>query len=586
MASTTVAPESPHRTLNNVLKAVAIGLAGAAAGGAAKRPGEAAAAGLQTGIGLAQQAKQNERAQAESEAKVRFQNVQSAEATARAAMYDKQLHQMDTTFQDEHNSRTLQQMKDFQAMGISPTIVADNHGTGANAALEQLTQSHGGVPHMFILNLGDKLVGYDMKQLGSAAGMRDQVNAIAKIQGKGDEAYPANVWGSMQPETRNALLQQSLGFFNPMPTKENIDNQLQQYKNYRQTYAQNPSADKGMLDKLDGTIKLLEGSRDTFIKQGADEAGAKAKAVQDATLPGEIRKVSAEAFARKAADRAADQKDVDFAASELIKPDNLTALSAIASMRGDERLRIYAAAKKLDSTFDPGVIDNKRKFLEEFTNPNGKTSQGIDSANTFMQHGADLLDLTGKYRTSDIKLLNTPLNKINDAFGSAKYSQYKAGLDVVRSEYTNAVKAGFAPQEADSKEGRDILSETSTPAQVEAAVKQMSHTISRRMDSTNEKFRTVMGQNYPNLVTPAAAQAAGKLGLDLSKYTSGGQVGRPTTGAPAGAAGGASAASNLPPLAAGFTRIKASDGTPHDVPTANLAGAKKIDPNLQVMESK
>jgi hypothetical protein len=35
--------------------------------------------------------------------------------------------------------------------------------------------------------------------------------------------------------------------------------------------------------------------------------------------------------------------------------------------------------------------------------------------------------------------------------------------------------------------------------------------------------------------------------------------------------------------AAGFTRIQASDGTQHDIPTQNLDAARKIDPNLQVV---
>ena len=36
--------------------------------------------------------------------------------------------------------------------------------------------------------------------------------------------------------------------------------------------------------------------------------------------------------------------------------------------------------------------------------------------------------------------------------------------------------------------------------------------------------------------------------------------------------------------AAGYTRIQASDGSLHDIPTGNLPAARKIDPNLQVMQ--
>lgn len=42
-------------------------------------------------------------------------------------------------------------------------------------------------------------------------------------------------------------------------------------------------------------------------------------------------------------------------------------------------------------------------------------------------------------------------------------------------------------------------------------------------------------------------------------------------------------AANLPTVAKGFTRIRTSDGNLHDLPSGNLAAAKKIDPNLQVV---
>lgn len=293
-AGVTLAPQ--HGTLKLVLRGLATALAGASAGMGEKRPGEAAAAGVKTGIGLTERANENRRADtavanqtAETQSRIKFQNVQAAEAAARAAMYDKQLHQMDTEFQDTHNARTLSQMKELQAMGITPTIIADNHGRGANAALEQLTQSHGGVPNMFILNLGDKIVGYDMGQLNGMSNMRDQVNKISEIQGKGKEAYNSAVWGQMSPEARNQLLQTSLSFFNPMPTKENVDNMLQQYKNWRASYGMNPGADKDTLAKLDSTIDMLDKSRGTFIAQKGQEA----KALTEAETPAKIEQATA-----------------------------------------------------------------------------------------------------------------------------------------------------------------------------------------------------------------------------------------------------------------------------------------------------
>jgi hypothetical protein len=277
--------------MNTLLKGIAFALAGAAAGGGAKTPGAGAAAGLQTGIGLSEQAFQNQQEAAKNASAIRFQNVQAAEATARAAMYDKQLHEMDTKFQDEHNANTLNQMKDLQALGITPTIMTDNHGHGANAALEQLTASHGGVPHMFILNLGDKLVGYDLGSMANGSTSVDLVNKINGVQGK--QPLTPGMWAQMSPEAKNGMLSQALNFWNPMPTKENVGTLVQQYQNYKDTYAMRPDADPEIVSKLEKTVSFLNRAKDQFVTDKATEAGAVKKAEIAADPLGQAEKKTA-----------------------------------------------------------------------------------------------------------------------------------------------------------------------------------------------------------------------------------------------------------------------------------------------------
>jgi len=271
------------------------------------------------------------------------------------------------------------------------------------------------------------------------------------------------------------------------------------------------------------------------------------KAAKDAQLyadnlkRSEVSKAYSEAFARIDAQKKADTDDLKLVAAELVKPDNLTSLKDVASMRGDQRLRLFAEAKKLDPNFDQGQVMNKVRFVGQFTNPNGKTMQNIASFNTFIEHAADLQDINQEHRGTQTgtKVLNTPLNKLENAFGSATYTRYVAALEPVQTEYTNALKAGFAPQASDIEAGKVILSPSSTPAQIEAAVKQMSHTVVRRADSVNQEFRAIMGRDYPDLITPDARTAANKLGLDVSKYHTGGQVNQPGSGVaiPNGATG-------------------------------------------------
>jgi hypothetical protein len=200
-------------------------------------------------------------------------------------------------------------------------------------------------------------------------------------------------------------------------------------------------------------------------------------------------------------------------------------------------MRLYAEAKKLDSKFDPGITNNKIRFLNQFTNPNGKMMANIASGNTFLEHAGDLHDVNQNFSLQNEKILRAPLTKIEKLFGATAYTQLLAAINPVREEYTNALKAGFAPQGPDIAAGEALLSDTSTPAQIEVAAKQMSHTLLRRLDSNNQEYRAIMGSGYPDLITPNAREAVGKLGdADIKKiidsYDTGGTIGNARQAAP------------------------------------------------------
>jgi hypothetical protein len=80
-------------------------------------------------------------------------------------------------------------------------------------------------------------------------------------------------------------------------------------------------------------------------------------------------------------------------------------------------------------------------------------------------------------------------------------------------------------------------------------------------------------------VVQSARMAAANGGIDPRRVTVMDKTGNLVrlSDAAQGSGGGAGAA-------AGYTRIKASDGSIHDVPTGNLGAARKIDPGLQVVE--
>jgi hypothetical protein len=95
----------------------------------------------------------------------------------------------------------------------------------------------------------------------------------------------------------------------------------------------------------------------------------------------------------------------------------LKAASAVGSMNPDgtpaKPFNAFAAAQQYD-------------YVKEFNNPASKTQQGIVAGNTFLEHANDLFGVANDLQKTNIKMLNTPLNKITNAFGGDNYTRLAA----------------------------------------------------------------------------------------------------------------------------------------------------------------
>jgi hypothetical protein len=226
--------------------------------------------------------------------------------------------------------------------------------------------------------------------------------------------------------------------------------------------------------------------------------------------------------------------------------------------------------------FNATAATQQYQYVQEFNNPNNKSQQSINAGNTFLEHSSDLLDVNAKYRRTNTALLNTPLNSIKKNFGGTIYSEYVAAITPVKTEYDNALKAGFAPSTEDQKTVDKLLDLSASPAQIEAAVKAMAHTILRRMDSTNQGYKTHTGVDYPNMITPDARSSTDKMGIDVGGLQTGGSFG--------GTKQVVNAGTQSTPVASGKTRLVDASGNHYDVPSANVAAAMKQHPELKAAQ--
>ncbi len=213
-------------------------------------------------------------------------------------------------------------------------------------------------------------------------------------------------------------------------------------------------------------------------------------------------------------------------------PASLTTMRDIGT-RGTQRLAIIDKAEQIakaeGKTFDTGLINQRVKFLEQYEDPKGKAAINRQAINNIMQHAADVSDLNQLNRRSNVKIVNTPVNALKDQFGDTTYTQYQTATGVLKDELGLYFAGGYSPTKDQQAMWEKIQADTATPAQTEAFAKEVVRLATRRADTFNQQFKTNMGYDDPNMLTPQAKSAAERLGLGdaVVQFKSGGQLGGP-----------------------------------------------------------
>ncbi len=257
---------------------------------------------------------------------------------------------------------------------------------------------------------------------------------------------------------------------------------------------------------------------------------------------------------------ATDDKMINDAAVNILKnPKDLTSIRQITSLRGDQRLKLFNRLKELNPDFNVGNIDRQIKFLDTYENPAGKPALNRASMNNILMHAADLSAANEKYRRTNVRLVNTPVATIQKQ-GGTEWEQFAVPLAVLKDEIGLYFAGGYAPSVGQQKTWDEIVNDKATPNQVEQFAKDIIHVGLRRADTHNQGFKTMMGYDDPNLITPEAVTAAQKLGLGetVKKYGSGGQIGAKNVPAQPSAP---------PTLAPSATQRVVQNGVTYDVTT-------------------
>lgn len=518
-------------------------------------------AGMGAGAGAQMQ---NQMQEKEQTAKIKFQNAQAANMVAEAAIRDKQLHSYDQTQQDVHNAASLDTVERLARLGIRPDIAVANTGEAAHAGLEQVTATHGAVPPLFTVNVGDKVLSYNLNDLSAKPAILAEVNRARKITNPSGVPIDEKTWQAMPPTVQAQMTYDALNFSAPDATEAN----LLRYKNYRETalqQADSPEKETAVAG-LDSTIKRLTGTLDSEKKRMLAQKEEETKAT------GEYQKnlaSAAEAKAHGALFQAqADQlntamrqgKQVELIPEVKDKIASLpvpqqqvlaqydsntqAALMSVAFGNGEVDFgknfpsRLNKGAPGLNAQQALGAIKQINPDWSEqtykvkadayknatSTKPNSLGGQA-GSLNNFIGHAAQVREEANKFYNEDPKLYKKTLSALRPIMGQERIAALSEAISVVNGEFNNLIKAGYAPTELEVRAQEAIMKPTSTFGEINAALSVMGHMATTRVNTMNQQYHTATGADFPNLIYGDNIENAKKLGIPVERYRTGGRVG-------------------------------------------------------------
>ena len=221
---------------------------------------------------------------------------------------------------------------------------------------------------------------------------------------------------------------------------------------------------------------------------------------------------------------------------------------------------LLAAVGNKYPDFDQTTYNAKNKIVQDYTS--GPESRSINAISTALGHAGELGEaINALGNDNGLNMLRSLGNRLGvSVFGDDRVTVFNTIVHTLAPEITQAYVQGGGGEHERAAAADDFnasLGDRQLRGNLAETIKLLRSKIAAQEQQWNNTYRPTRPQDEfsTRFLTPGAKQT-------LQTWGSGG-------------GGGA---------AAGFTRIKASDGSLHDIPTANLDKAKQRDPNLQVMQ--
>jgi len=225
------------------------------------------------------------------------------------------------------------------------------------------------------------------------------------------------------------------------------------------------------------------------------------------------------AEAKGKTDAEAKSGDIQELAQNIVVGGDLAKISDVTSMRGGQRTAMAnalhdaaVAAGKNPNDYSAQALTTKAEMYKDYRE--GKTSNNIQAFDAFLGHANDAMDANDAWRRSSSPLINKPLNWFaKNLSDDPNYVAFTTALEPVRKEFMSFLNANRAEHEGDLKTMGAVLSDSSSPAQIETALKQLGKSADIRLAAIGRKYQNTMGTVFPNLISDDGKAALQRMGI-------------------------------------------------------------------------
>jgi hypothetical protein len=242
-----------------------------------------------------------------------------------------------------------------------------------------------------------------------------------------------------------------------------------------------------------------------------------ASSAESAALAGDREKMAQQTANAQANKKTMEENLIETTAQSIASMDikDLSPLKDISSMRSDLRTQIYNRAKEINKNFNTAEVKRRADAVNNYTN--GTDGKNLQSFGTFLQHAGEANELVQGIRNSVTpKFLNMGLNEAERQGWGTTATQITAALEPVKKEFEGFLLGGRALLGEDRKAADVILNDASTPAQIQAALKTMGHTVVARYDEAENRFKDITGSSLEGAdirISDEALNSAYKIGV-------------------------------------------------------------------------